>query len=823
MGRFSCAEVSMAALGDPAGKRGREVLYHCPRHDDHHPSLQINKAKDIWLCGPCSAGGNPWQLAAFLAGCDASDKIAVKLWLQGHGLATGGTKTKVSSRSKTEIACYSYTDTNGTLTYQKVRYEPKSFALRRPDGNGGWIWDLEGISPLLYNLPQVLTASDVIYVEGEKDVETARRLSLVATTSGSSSSWRKEFAANFSGLNVSIIVDADDAGRKHGRQVSADLVCRAASVRSLELPGAKDLSDWVEQGGTREKLMELITIAPEVTAAASLSMSSPSNAEKTKGSQVDRLIAAATREGVDLFRNSDGEPFATVPVNNHFETWSVSSQGFRQWLTFQFFLEEHKAPSPPALQNALHTIAAMARFEGEEQSIFLRVASHNGCIYLDLVNPQWQVVEISSSGWRVMDISPVRFIRRRGMRALPTPKSGGNLATLRKFINVRTDSDWILIVSWLLAAMRPSRPYPVLLLNGAQGSAKSTTARVLRSLIDPNAAPIRSEPREPRDLMIAATNGWLIVLDNLSRISSWLSDALCRLATGGGFGTRQLFTDSEEMLFEAMRPMILTGIEELATRSDLLDRCLMVSLPTICEVKRRAEQDFWQDFEQERPAILGALLDAVSTAIRNLPTIKLTGLPRMADFVMWASAAEESFSQRGAFAGAYRSSQADANQIALDSSPLTPAIDDLLHNRDEFHGTCSDLLMLLSARSEEKLKNQDWPKSPQGLSNILRRLMPNLQAAGIVLELTRGPAPKRTRLVLLKKTRKISSTSSISSNLSSFQQRNGTTMDDVSPVAKNSSSITDTSNVTDMDNMDDHGRSFRNLLTHNPEKEPSSR
>jgi hypothetical protein len=156
-----------------------------------------------------------------------------------------------------------------------------------------------------------------------------------------------------------------------------------------------------------------------------------------------------------------------------------------------------------------------------------------------LCNTEWQAVRITAEGWSVVESKdlPIKFRRTRGMLALPLPQYGSTLGEIRSFINVRAD-DWVLVAAWLVAAMRPGRPFPVLTLNGEQGSAKSTTARILRALVDPNKAALRSVRRDERELMIAATNGWLVALDNLSNIRSWLSDALCRLSTGGGFATR---------------------------------------------------------------------------------------------------------------------------------------------------------------------------------------------------------------------------------------------------------------------------------------------
>src|SRR5262249_40554732 len=160
------------------------------------------------------------------------------------------------------------------------------------------------------------------------------------------------------------------------------------------------------------------------------------------------------------------------------------------------------------------------------------IAGNDGCIYLDLADSKWRAVEIDAAGWRLVSHPAAWFRRPRGMLALPSPQAGGRLEELRQFVNVASEEDWCLLVAWLIQALRPSGPYPILCHHGEQGSAKSTSARVVRSLVDPNSAPLRSTPRDERDLIIAASNGWVVAYDNLSHMSDWLSDALCRLATG---------------------------------------------------------------------------------------------------------------------------------------------------------------------------------------------------------------------------------------------------------------------------------------------------
>src|SRR5262249_22797259 len=130
-------------------------------------------------------------------------------------------------------------------------------------------------------------------------------------------------------------------------------------------------------------------------------------------------------------------------------------------------------------------------------------------------------------------------------------------------------------------------------------------------------------------------------LENLSRLPEWLSDALCRLATGSGFATRALYSDAEEALFAAQRPVILNGIEAVATRGDLLDRAIVLSLPPIMEEERQDETTFWQTFTAAHPALLGAVLDVVSGALSRLATTTLAQRPRLADFALWACAAAD--------------------------------------------------------------------------------------------------------------------------------------------------------------------------------------
>ena len=450
------------------------------------------------------------------------------------------------------------------------------------------------------------------------------------------------------------------------------------------------------------------------------------------GNPTQAHILIEIAEAAVLFHSPDGTAFADFDIKGHRETWPVRSKGFRRWLTQQFFELTSGAPNSEAMQAALNVVEAMAHFDGSECPIFVRVGGLDDKLYLDLCDNEWRVVEISETGWRVIDNSPVRFRRSTGMLSLPIPQPGGSIETLRNFLNVQTEADFVLIVAWALAVLRNCGPYPVIVLAGEQGSAKSTFSAILRALLDPNTAPLRALPREDRDLFIAASNSHVLVFDNVSSLPPWISDTLCRLATGGGFAVRQLYTDGDEVLFTASRPMILNGIEDIVTRLDLADRALFLNLQRIEEDDRRSEAVLWADFEIERPRLLGVLLDAVVHGLKTQPDTKLERLPRMADFALWATACETAIWPAGAFWSAYCGNREEAIESGIEGDPVAAAVRDLMQVEAEWKGTATTLLNDLERKAGERIaKAKSWPKTPRALSGRLRRAATFLRKIGI--------------------------------------------------------------------------------------------
>ena len=302
------------------------------------------------------------------------------------------------------------------------------------------------------------------------------------------------------------------------------------------------------------------------------------------------------------------------------------------------------------------------------------------------------------------------------------PQPGGSIEALNSFLNLPSSNDFVLIVAWLLAALRPGGPYPLLAISGEQGSAKTVLSKLLKALIDPNAAPVRALSREQRELMIAANNSYLLAFDNLSGLPHWLSDALCRLASGGSFAVRQLYTDDEEVLFEASRPILLNGIEDVISRPDLGDRAIFLTLAPIAEADRRPEADLWREFEIARPRILGALLDVVVHGLRANNQVQLERLPRMADFALWAAACETAFWPAGTFARAYAANRRAAIESIIEADPLANCVRTIMSERSSWAGNASDLLRLCAENAREDVSmSPPWAKNPRALAGRLRR------------------------------------------------------------------------------------------------------
>jgi hypothetical protein len=462
----------------------------------------------------------------------------------------------------------------------------------------------------------------------------------------------------------------------------------------------------------------------------------PNNKRERKQAQTDVADILCDEMIPNLFHDADQRAWIRLPSDDHFETYAIDSGELKRFLQREYWNRmkalygKGELMETATIAARLEYLTAKALFDGPEKKVFLRVGEDDHILYIDLCDAKWRAVRISPDGWEIVDQPEVFFRREHGMKPLPVPESGGSLDELAHFLNVSREQ-FVLVKGWLLAALRPKGPYPLLVAIGAAGSAKSNLCRMLRSLVDPNSSPLNSPPREMRDLNATALSNHVLGYDNLSHLSPNLSDSLCRLATGAGNVERRLHTNREVVRYPQMsRPILLNGISDFVTAPDLLDRCLILALRHVGN--RRTEASLWRGFDSKKGRIFGGILDLMVEGVRNLPTVKVPHLPRMAEFVHWCVACGlEDFQDR------YMQNLVDASLALLEDDPLAMATKALMARDAVWEGTAAELVPALREFGYSAA-------NPRALSGDLRRFAPALRSGlGIAVDFPRRTSDRR--------------------------------------------------------------------------------
>ena len=453
-------------------------------------------------------------------------------------------------------------------------------------------------------------------------------------------------------------------------------------------------------------------------------------------------------EDFEYFKSGPAnEGYVRVAIGDHSEVWPAGVK-VREILTHRYLEKYARAPGREALNSVADTVAAKCSM-GPKVDVHVRFARTPDAIYLDLCDDRWRAVEITASGWQVVDKPRVLFRRHAGARALPVPVAGGSLDTLRPLVNSGDDSQWVLMASWLVGTFLPDGAFAHLVLEGEQGSAKSTTALVLQSLLDLSDAGLTAPPKDETDCTVSALNSGIIAYDNMSGCRAELADVFCRLSTGQGYRTRTLYETLGVTVCSVKLPIILNGIDSTVMRGDLLERSIKLKLPSV--TSRLEARNLWADFARVHAEVLGALLDAVACGLRNLPNTILPDLPRMSDFCTWVAACEPALPWKpGQFLTAYKGRMEEANRDLADNDPVASALVDWAENSlmpgSALVRTATDLLNELNDVTSDSPKDmRRWPRDAQSLAHRLVRLAPVLRAQGIEMRRLRRTKKARSR------------------------------------------------------------------------------
>ena len=458
------------------------------------------------------------------------------------------------------------------------------------------------------------------------------------------------------------------------------------------------------------------------------------SSDEIESSVASRLIALCLARGELYYDGFTDKCF----ISTGGQMLNLETKAFTDWLSMSYYNDTRggedgygQSASEQNIKQARFALAGIAKYQGTNQAVHLRTATLNNNIYIHLGDGTSKAIEIKPTGWSLTDDAPVKFWQSSAMQSLPTPSEGGNVELLWKYVNVN-EGDRLLVLAWILESFRPETPFLVLAISGQQGSAKSSSQDKIRQLVDNNSVNLRTAPKSIEDIFVGSGVNWVVSFENLSHLTPLMQDALCTLATGGGYASRKLFTNDEENIISVKRPVIINSIPHVITAQDLTDRAINIEAPRLSGYLEVAEIN--KTWEIDKPIIFGGLMDLFVQTLAKLNDVNLLNPPRMADFTRLGESMAQSLGYRnGYFTDLYMANRSSGISRSLESSPAALAVIDKAHKHvgiaPVFHGTTNRLYQELS--ESEKNRIEGWPRSPRGLTEVLKRQQLALKEFGI--------------------------------------------------------------------------------------------
>jgi hypothetical protein len=458
--------------------------------------------------------------------------------------------------------------------------------------------------------------------------------------------------------------------------------------------------------------------------------------QEAKDNQADRLMSLCLSQKVELFHDQHKTAYVRVWQAGANVIMPVRSRQFKSWLANLMWQTQQKVPGTEGLNSAINVLQGKALIEGKQYTLYNRVAPAEDGLWIDMTDDKWRAIKVDAQGWRIVNAPPILFRRYAHQLPLTEPQRGGDPWKLLNYFNIHKDDKETRLPLLCVCASYfiPSIPHPILTAYGPQGSAKTWLFRFVRRVFDPSSIEVLSMPWDERERVQQLEHHWLPFYDNITSLPTWISDSLCRAATGGGFSKRELYSDDDDVIYNFKRCVGLNGINIAAQRGDLLDRVFLVGLEHIPNENRKTEEELVTDFEKEKASILGGFLDTLAKAMQLYPTINLSGLFRMADFTRWGCAIAKALGKtEEEFVTAYESKVKSQIEEAAHASPVATVLIDLMEQRREWKGTPSDLFKTLMEHAkslEISTRQRTWPKAPHVLVRQLNELSPSLKSLG---------------------------------------------------------------------------------------------
>ena len=402
----------------------------------------------------------------------------------------------------------------------------------------------------------------------------------------------------------------------------------------------------------------------------------------TKKSQCEHLLKIAST--LPLFHDPNNETY--VFLDN--EVVSLRSRTIRHYLSYQMNKKTGKSPNSDSLNQTITTLEGKAIYESPKKELFNRVAQLDNALWYDL--GKGESVKISNEGWSI-ESSPILFKRYAHQQEQVTPAGGGDPWEIFDFLNVDKEHQ-LLVLVYIISCFVPDIPHPIFHPHGSQGAGKTTLCRVIKKICDPSSIETLITPKEITQLTQVISHHHVCLFDNLSDLPSWMSDLLAQACTGGGFSKRKLYTDDEDVIYQVKRCIGLNGINLLVSKSDLMDRTILLHLERIVPNKRIDEKVLWENFDKVKTEILGGIFDTLVKAIAIHPSVKLSQLPRMADFAKWGYAIAEALGHKGTdFMKAYQQNVERQNEEVIQYNTLAQAMVSFMSDKDTWNGMIKEV------------------------------------------------------------------------------------------------------------------------------------
>lgn len=455
--------------------------------------------------------------------------------------------------------------------------------------------------------------------------------------------------------------------------------------------------------------------------------------------EVKEIREDVLQEIVEVFRDPDGVPYATISINGHHENLRIQSSAFKNFVIKVVYDKSQKPPTKTQLENIIAIFTTQALFDAACIEVYLRAAHIEDKIYIDIGDKDWKVLMISPKEIKVLEskLSPVKFKRFRHMKELVFDLGArmSDIKLLWNFIPIVAE-DVDIMESHVALLLIPDIPYAILVVHGDQGSGKSFSLKLMRQLIDPSSLKLLSMAKDKTELYQQLAHHYLPIFDNVTSITKEYSDLFCKVVTGEGFSKRQLYTDDEDVIYNYIRKLGFNGINLAGEEPDFLDRSVTVHLSRISRTSRRTESEILELFEKDRPKITGAMFKIIQ---KTLPLVKMMRnemkiLPRMADYTIWCEAAAVAMGkEKGIFTQAYFNKIEMLNKEAIEAQPLAVSLMEFMGDKNEWEGTASELLSKLEeiAGTLKISTKVNWPAAPSALGKKLREIQANLDDEGI--------------------------------------------------------------------------------------------